>query len=45
MDNVQRVRDFRAFSLKWDVLVKALPSRLRDLCGIDGKIVRARGNR
>lgn len=39
------MRDFGALSLKWDVLIKHLPSRLWDLCRRGGRsIVRARGS-
>jgi hypothetical protein len=42
---VQRVRDFGIQSLKWDVSIKFLPSRFRELCRKgSGKIVRASVN-
>lgn len=41
---MQRVRDFGAPSLKWDVFVQALLSKVRDLYRRGGrKIVGARG--
>ena len=44
MDDVQRVRDFEELGPKWDVFIKLLPSRLRDLRGRrQRKIIRARG--
>ena len=33
MDDVWRVKDFVVLSSKQDVFIKALTSRLRDLCG------------
>ena len=44
LDGVQRVRDLGALGAKSDVLIKSLPSRIRDLIGRRGrKILRARG--
>jgi hypothetical protein len=35
-----------AFSIKWDVILKVLHSKLNDICGRrGGKILRARGKR
>lgn len=42
---MQRVSRFGTLSPKWDVVIKPLPSGLRELCGRgDGKIVGARGD-
>ena len=42
-DNVQRARDLRALSPKWDVSVKTFPSELTERCGKGGrKSLRAR---
>lgn len=44
MVNVQRGSNFRMLSNNWDVYSIAVPGRLRDLCGREGKrIGRARG--
>jgi hypothetical protein len=44
LDNVQRVRDFGALSPKWDVFIKPLPWRLRDLCKRESrKTIRVNG--
>ena len=38
LEKVQRVmRDLEASGSRWDVFIKPLPSRLRDLCGREGK--------
>jgi hypothetical protein len=44
LDNVQRVRDFKALSPEWDIF-KALSSKLSGLCRTGGrKTGRARGD-
>lgn len=44
LDNVERLRAFRALSPQWDDSIKSLRLRLRDLCGEEGgNILKARG--
>ena len=42
-DNVERMRGVGALSSKWDVIIKPLPSPLRDLGRREGKSLRASG--
>lgn len=45
MDSIQRVEDFGTLSLKWDVFIRPLPLRLRELWGRGSeKIPRVRGD-
>lgn len=44
MNNAQRVRDIGALGPQLDVFIIPFPSRLMELCGMEGKnILRARG--
>ena len=44
LEDVQSVRDFGALSPKWDVFIKPLPWRLRDLCKRESrKTIRVNG--
>jgi hypothetical protein len=42
--NVQRVRNFAALNLKWDISTKPLPSGLKELCGGCRRVRRAGGD-
>jgi hypothetical protein len=39
LENVQRTRDFKALSPKWDLFTKPLPSRLKYLCRREAEVL------